>query len=1349
MDSMNQSIMNLTINNTNSTDAGTVSIPLFDGTIDQWFGWKQDIEDYLKLGKNSAHIEAEKTDEKDVKVKLQILSCLCPKSMRPTYRAHKSAHALWQSLKTRFDAMATRRFKDLMDELLNLKLEGDDIDSYINKYLNITEQLKTSGHELKLDEQKYHLFKGLDGRARQAETASDPESVTLFEAIGKVQPLYNKTTKINSYRQGHTYRSNWPRSRSKERYRANSPNGRQRHWQRNRSPRRYSSRRYSPRRYSPKRYSPRRYSPDSTERERNSEHRDARDDSRHSASSSESRRSEHESRRGGERPLSERSPTPKPKYSEYKALRTPRPHYSMLKSKVCTSDKEQSLGQIIWDGGSNNACFKTKSVFENLRPCSTTAVGMGGPLQITAKGDAKIAFKDFDLTIKNADYAPNAPDNLITPRTLTHIFWKFEEYEDHIVGHFRDGYSATVAKLDPESGLMHCLLKGDERPKRSVHYKLDRVYQVESYLDFHRRKGHPNREVTMQLAERDRVTLIDKHRECNGCVMAKMTERVPKERDFVSVRAGELVHMDLCGHFDPGLSHDQFKYALNIVDDYSGKVFFYSLKEKGEADACIRKCIAFIERMCDNRPVKYIHSDNGGEFSSKSLKEYLEEIGLPHLHTVAGAHFHNAKVERFHRTLQDKAKALMSDLDLKFGTAPGGAHLFPLLVEAFKYIVYQHNDTPSKANQRRQSPNQLFPQYVQPMPNYKFGDLAGVLNRKQSPKFSYSAQPMMVVGYANDKKGYRLYDPKNARAPIQISERIKICNDPDTIEMFMRGLSVQNRIQHPPTREESPNGRQYAKSKESEARKNERKMLALMKIPDESFVPQTFEQAIGCEQSDGWRQGMQSENDNMIEHQVMTPIKRTPDMKVLPLKWNFKKKGEQFKCRIVVGGHLQVQGVDYDVTFAPTLSLQNLRLLVAIATQLNYHIHSIDINGAFLNGDIDRDVYVKPGKGMIYSDLPADFVLKLEKGMYGLHQAGWQWRRKLDEAITSMGFRRSLLDGTIYFKKMPDGLTIYLAVYVDDILMIGPNESDLQKIKEEIGKHFTYKDGGKLSKFVGIDFLPMSGGIRLNQASSIVQLAKRHGCDQKFPHYSLPFSSGTILNPSENEDDYLGEDLAQEYRSMVPAMLYVARATRFDVCFPISQLARHYQDPRVEHFELAKRLLKYLFQTKDYSLMFEATPPSRLVGYSDSDHANRHDLYSYTGVVLLVNNSLIYWRTSLQTARAQSIDEAEMMAGNEGARQLMYCRHLTAELGLLENIVPELKVDNAGVFRSASRGLGERTKHLALQQLYVHALNEQKLMVVSTVKSQKNAADVLTKCSNSNQLSEAFRIARVGNFGGK
>ena len=62
--------------------------------------------------------------------------------------------------------------------------------------------------------------------------------------------------------------------------------------------------------------------------------------------------------------------------------------------------------------------------------------------------------------------------------------------------------------------------------------------------------------------------------------------------------------------------------------------------------------------------------------------------------------------------------------------------------------------------------------------------------------------------------------------------------------------------------------------------------------------------------------------------------------------------------------------------------------------------------------------------------------------------------------------------------------------------------------------------------------------------------------------------------------------------------------------------------------------------------------------------------------------------------------------------------------------MPELKVDN--VFRLASRGLGERTKHLALQQLYVHALNEQKLMVVSTAKSQKNAADVLTKCSNSN-----------------
>ena len=1065
--------------------------------------------------------------------------------------------------------------------------------------------------------------------------------------------------------------------------------------------------------------------------------KDGIEDTRHDGAARENGDTRRETGQQKETDGTSRSPTPKPNWLQYKMLRSEaRRHYMMLRTKTTKPEANERQSQpIIWDGGSNNHCFKSEKFFNRMKRCSDTAIGFGGPLRIEATGEATIAFKDFDLTLKNADYTPNAPDNVITPRKLRHIFYKFSEYDDHVIGHFRDGCTAVVARLDPESGLMHCLLKDEERPKKAVHYELKstKPTRIARYLDYHRSKGHPNREVTMLKAARDNVKLIELDRECGGCPRAKMAESRPKQRDYQSDRAGELLHMDLCGPFNQTASHDGFRYALCIMDDYSGKVFLYSLKTKSEADGCIRKCVAHIERMTE-RPVKYAHSDNGGEFSSKSLNEHLLEIGLKHITTVPGAHFQNGKVERLNRTLQGKALALMDDLDRKFGTGPNGEYAFPLLVEAFKFAAYRHNETPSKANPGWASPNEMFPEIVPKLKDYQFGDVVCAAIRKQQPKGSYKGERLMMVGFAKDKKAYRLYDPRNSREPITQSERICLANDPDDIELFVRGRPPGSRIRYPP-------------GKENADKQLERKLYALMKIPDENFQPETFEQAARCRESESWLHAMQAENDNILEHNTMTPVKRTDDMRVLPLRWKFKKKVDRFKCRIVVGGHLQIEGVDYDVTFAPTMTLQNVRFFTALGKKLGYYMHSIDIDGAFLNGDIDRDVYVRPSKGMVFSDLPPDYVLKLNKGLYGLHQSGRQWRKKLDETLRRLGFVRSRLAPTVYFKVMPDKTRIYLGAYVDDLLLMGPSESELEAVKEEIGKHFTYKDGGRLAKFIGLEFTETSGGgLRISQTGSIEALARRHECNVRFPKYTLPFAAATILNPSEREDDLLSDGLTDEYRSMVAAMLYIGRGTRFDVCYPISQLARHYEKPHVEHWELAKRLLRFLYQTRFYSLMYSTNPPISLTTHADSDYANRSDLYSYSGVMVQLGNATIYWRTSLQSSRAQSVDEAEVMAANEAARQVIYFKSLASELGLLEGVVPNLKVDNAGVVRISDRGFGERTKHLNLQQLYLHDLRERNLITVDSVTSKKNPADVLTKCCAGGQMINAYQVARMGDF---
>jgi hypothetical protein len=144
------------------------------------------------------------------------------------------------------------------------------------------------------------------------------------------------------------------------------------------------------------------------------------------------------------------------------------------------------------------------------------------------------------------------------------------------------------------------------------------------------------------------------------------------------------------------------------------------------------------------------------------------------------------------------------------------------------------------------------------------------------------------------------------------------------------------------------------------------------------------------------------------------------------------------KARLVVKEYAQRKGIDSHEVFAPVARLDTVRLLVALAADKGWELHHLDVKLAFLNGDLQEEVYVQQLEGFVKIG-GEHKVLKLKKALYGLHQAPRAGNAKLDATLMSLGFVRSLSEPAIYIRRS-DSSQLTVGVYVDDLVIIGPHK---------------------------------------------------------------------------------------------------------------------------------------------------------------------------------------------------------------------------------------------------------------------------------------------------------------------
>ena len=157
------------------------------------------------------------------------------------------------------------------------------------------------------------------------------------------------------------------------------------------------------------------------------------------------------------------------------------------------------------------------------------------------------------------------------------------------------------------------------------------------------------------------------------------------------------------------------------------------------------------------------------------------------------------------------------------------------------------------------------------------------------------------------------------------------------------------------------------------------------------------------------------------------------------------------KARLVYKGHSQQEGIDYDDTYAPVARIEAVNLFLAYAAHKKFKLYQMDVKSAFLNGELEEEVYIEQPKGFPLKN-ENEMVCILKKELYGLKQAPITWYARLDKNLTKLGFRKSMVDNNLYLKEIGDELLI-LIIFVDDIIF-GGDDSESDKFAEELKKEF-------------------------------------------------------------------------------------------------------------------------------------------------------------------------------------------------------------------------------------------------------------------------------------------------------
>ncbi|CAI7854022.1 unnamed protein product [Closterium sp. NIES-54] len=306
-----------------------------------------------------------------------------------------------------------------------------------------------------------------------------------------------------------------------------------------------------------------------------------------------------------------------------------------------------------------------------------------------------------------------------------------------------------------------------------------------------------------------------------------------------------------------------------------------------------------------------------------------------------------------------------------------------------------------------------------------------------------------------------------------------------------------------------------------------------------------------------------------------------------------------FKARYVARGFSQQQGVNYFQTFSPTPKMTTLRVLLHVAAQHDCELHSLDFSTAFLQGSLHKEIWLRRLPGFTGS-FPTGTQWSLRRPVYGLRQAPREWHDTLRTTLAALGFTPSTADPSLFLRTDTSLPLFYVLVYVDDLVFATGDTEALTLVKSELQKRHTCTDLGELHSYLVLQITldRARRTITLTQSHMVHQVLQRFGFQFSSPQ-PTPVSTGHSLSvpPSDKSVETSGP-----YLKLVGCLMYLMTCTRPDLAYPLSLLARYVAPGRHRkvHWDVAKRVLRYLCSTSGMGLVLGGRGPIVLTGHADA-----------------------------------------------------------------------------------------------------------------------------------------------------
>ncbi|KAJ9560701.1 hypothetical protein OSB04_005861 [Centaurea solstitialis] len=1050
-------------------------------------------------------------------------------------------------------------------------------------------------------------------------------------------------------------------------------------------------------------------------------------------------------------------PSPQPSFGGH-ASQFSQPQYTDLSSVFqAMSVQAPQDNNFYMDSGATRHMTFNQGTMHSLTPCNSNFIQVGNGAMVPARyiGHCTLPYSSYPLYLNNVLVSDKLIKNLIFVRRFT---------IDNSVSIEFDPFGFTVKDLKTGSFLQcydsdhHDLYPVLPPTPRSAPASANVAV---SFDVWHRRLGHPGAAIFQFLVSRKFITCSSRTSTlCHACQLGKHCRLPFSLSTSKTSRVFELIHNDLWT--SPVTSLSGFKYYVLFLDDFSHFLWVFPLRAKSEVFYVFKTFRAYVLNQFKT-DIQLFQCDNGREFNNQPLLDIFKTHGIKIRFSCPYTSPQNGKAECTIRTINNtlRTSLIQASLPPKFW------------VEALLSSVHTFNLLPSTTIQYKTPFEVLFGFF----PTYShlrvFGCLCYPNTSPTAPhKLAPRSSACVYLGPSTDHRGYRCLDLITQKViisrhvvfdethfPFPDFQPHPSAEDYDSFAVDEPIPSISPLVDTsttPPqtgtpsslsqTHHDEPSGTSSSSSSSAEHSQpsvappptsthpmttrsrtgslRPKQIFNLSVTSDISPIPRSIAQAM-CDPH--WRAAMDAEMAAIISNFTWDLVPKPSDANIVGNRWLFRHKFdsngrlERYKARLVAQGFSQQPGLDFDDTFSPVVKPATIRTVLSISISRNWPIHQLDVKNAFLHGDLTETVYMRQPPRYVNNSFP-DHVCRLRKTLYGLKQAPRAWYHRFAVYLSSLGFLVGNKTDTSLFTYHRGSDTIYLLLYVDDIILTASSPTLISMVISKLSSEFPMSDLGPLSFFLGIAASRSKSGLFLSQSAFAQEILTRADMVSCNP-CSTPADTKTKLAVD-------GEPVPDPtlYRSLAGALQYLT-FTRPDIAYAVQQVCLFMHDPRIPHLNALKRILRYLKRTLSHGLHIKASAVDRLVAYSDADWAGCPTTRrSTSGFCVYLGDNLVSWSSKRQHVVSRSSAEAVYRGIAIVVAETAWLRNLLLELCCPLSRATVVFCDNVSVMYLASNPVQhQRTKHVEIDLHFVRERVAISHVLVLHVPSAYQYADIFTK----------------------